>query len=223
MPTWGPGVTCGPQTFPRDPTQDLTYWKLSCLWGGFTPTKTNGWIPKMMGLGKIFSPLEYGHFLVSFQICFFNTPKIGEDEPTLTCAYLSDGLVQPPTSWGVFQDFGHPSGGPKNSHLWQVDVSEWLHLEAGAGARWNSTHERHFFKILQWRYVEQTMFIHFLGRKWKSLFTILYWFDFASYVPVGIHICMYLDTFCLLSTALVDATTTQQIWINGFLQLQLHC
>ena len=79
----------------------------------------------MMGLGKIFSPLEYGHFWVSFQICFFNTPKIGEDKPILTCAYFSDGLVQPPTSWGVFH---HPSGG-------QVDVSEWLHLEAGAGAR----------------------------------------------------------------------------------------
>ena len=24
------------------------------------------------------------------------TPKLGEDEPNLTCAYFSDGLVQPP-------------------------------------------------------------------------------------------------------------------------------
>jgi len=30
------------------------------------------------------------------------TPKIGEDEPNLTCAYFSDGLVQPPTSWTFF-------------------------------------------------------------------------------------------------------------------------
>ena len=27
------------------------------------------------------------------------TPKIGEDEPNLTFAYFSDGLVQPPTSY----------------------------------------------------------------------------------------------------------------------------
>ena len=33
-----------------------------------------------------------------FQIFFgIFTLKIGEDEPNLTCAYFSDGLVQPPT------------------------------------------------------------------------------------------------------------------------------
>ena len=29
---------------------------------------------------------------------FIFTPKLGEDEPRLTCAYFSKGLVQPPTS-----------------------------------------------------------------------------------------------------------------------------
>ena len=32
-----------------------------------------------------------------FQTCFIFTPNLGEDEPILTCAYFSDGLVQPPT------------------------------------------------------------------------------------------------------------------------------
>ena len=33
-----------------------------------------------------------------FQIFFIFTPKLGEDEPNLTCAYFSDGLVfSPPT------------------------------------------------------------------------------------------------------------------------------
>ena len=32
-----------------------------------------------------------------FQISFIFTPKIGEDEPILTVASFSNGLVQPPT------------------------------------------------------------------------------------------------------------------------------
>ena len=37
-------------------------------------------------------------WVVKLQIFFIFIPKIGEDEPILTCAYFSDGLVQPPTS-----------------------------------------------------------------------------------------------------------------------------
>ena len=39
------------------------------------------------------------------------TSKIAEDEPNLTSAYFSDGLVQPPTSffgWGRYPLFAEP-------------------------------------------------------------------------------------------------------------------
>ena len=34
-----------------------------------------------------------------FQTFFMFIPNLGEDEPILTCAYFSDGLVEPPTSF----------------------------------------------------------------------------------------------------------------------------
>ena len=36
---------------------------------------------------------------------FVFTPKIGEDEPILTFACFSEGLVQPPTSSGALCEF----------------------------------------------------------------------------------------------------------------------
>ena len=41
-------------------------------------------------------PVFYVQVVVSNAVCFFFTPKIGEDEPNLTFAYFSDGVGSTP-------------------------------------------------------------------------------------------------------------------------------
>ena len=80
-------------------------------WKSNKPPFLAGWFP--------FSPLFLSEGLSSsktswwFQRLFIFTPKIGEDEPIMTSisAYLSKGLVQPPTG----KVYHHPKG--RNCHF----------------------------------------------------------------------------------------------------------
>ena len=51
----------------------------------------------VLGINGSFHPLRIMGWLVVSNIFGIFTPKIGEDEPMLTCAYFSKGLLQPPT------------------------------------------------------------------------------------------------------------------------------
>ena len=73
------------------------------------------------------------------QTFFFGifTPKIGEDEPILTCAYFSDGLVQPPTRLGDGEYSGEWSGESPDARSMKEASASQLPEEEFSG-EWSS-------------------------------------------------------------------------------------